>query len=113
MVNYSMVAFMAVSVALLFTAMVLSAMASSDANKGCDDCKEGCHKYSMWSALVTGLAVGVIVIIMIMYIYSSRKQIAGHAQQQAAAIHGYLGQYAGSQGQITPQGGMNPMGYTS
>lgn len=90
---------MVVSVMLLFTAMVLSAMASSDAGKSCDDCKEGCHKYSMWSALVTGLAVGVIVIVMIVYIYSSRKQIAGHAQQQAAALHGYMGQY------------MNPQGY--
>jgi NADH:ubiquinone oxidoreductase subunit 5 (subunit L)/multisubunit Na+/H+ antiporter MnhA subunit len=109
MANYALVGFMALSVALLFTAMVLSSMAASAAGGSADDCKEDCHKYSMWSALVTGLAVGVIVVIMIVYIYSSRKEIAASAQNQAMQFHNYLGQYAvppGTPGMPMPGTGM-------
>lgn len=88
---------MIVTVVLLFIAMVLSAMASTDARKGGQQCKEGCHKYSMGAALVTGLAVAVIVVVLIIYIYSSRKHIAAAAQQRVAAIHGVLGGIAGAQ----------------
>jgi len=91
---------MIITILLLFTAMVLSAMASSDANKDSNTCKEGCHKYSMWSALVTGLAVGAIVIAMVIYVYSSRRQIALAAQGHLATAHGALGGIAGSGGQM-------------
>ena len=86
---------MIVTIVLLFTAMILSSMASSDAQKGGATCKEGCHKYSMWSALVTGIAVAVIVIILIIYIYTTRKHIATAALQHVAALHGALGGIAG------------------
>jgi len=99
MVNATLIVFMIVTVVLLFTAMVLSAMASSDAQKGGTTCKEGCHKYSMWSALVTGIAVAVVVVVLIIYIYSSRKHIAAAAQQHVNALHGALGGIAGSQAQ--------------
>ena len=95
MVNTTLIVFMIVTIVLLFTAMILSAMASSDAQKGGTTCKEGCHKYSMWSALVTGIAVAVIVIILIIYIYTSRKHIAAAALQHVAALHGTLGGIAG------------------
>jgi len=80
MVNVALVIFMIVAVVLLFVSMVFSAMASNEARKGSKKCKEDCHKYSMWSALVSGLAVAVIVIILVIYIYTSRHYIA-----QAAA----------------------------
>jgi hypothetical protein len=105
MANYALIGFMMVAVVLLFTAMVLSAMAAQAAGKdpsNCptgengkpDECTQECHKYSMWSALVTGLAVGAIIVIIIVYIYSSRKEMAGHAAGQAAALQSFLGQYA-------------------
>lgn len=80
MVNVALVIFMIVAVILLFASMVLSAMASNDARKGSQQCKEDCHKYSMWSALVSGIAVAMIVVILIIYIYTSRHHVA-----QAAA----------------------------
>lgn len=95
MVNASLIVFMIVTIALLFTAMVLSAMASSDATKGTDSCKKNCHKYSMWSALVTGIAVACIVVILIIYIYTSRKDIASSVHGQLGDWQSQLGAYAG------------------
>lgn len=110
MVNATLIVFMIVSIVLLFTAMVLSAMASSDAQKGGDTCKKGCHKYSMWSALVTGIAVAVIGIVMVYYIYSSKKEIATAAMQYTAALHGAIGGMAGVQGQPLMSGSPQVVG---
>jgi NADH:ubiquinone oxidoreductase subunit 5 (subunit L)/multisubunit Na+/H+ antiporter MnhA subunit len=113
MVNVTLIVFMIITIVLLFTAMVLSAMASNDAQKGGTDCKEGCHKYSMWSALVTGIAVATIVVVLVIYIYSSRKHIAAAAQQQVAALHQTLGGFAGSMAQPAPYSGVPQAGYPS
>ncbi len=103
MVNATLIVFMIVTIVLLFSAMVLSAMASSDATKGASECKEGCREYSKWSALVTGIAVAVIVVVLVVYIYSTRKHIAAAAQQHVAALHGVLGGVAGRRAR-TPVG---------
>lgn len=71
--NTSLVVFMIITIILLFSAMVLSAMASADAKRSVADCQEGCSKWAMWSALITGLAVAIIVAILIIYIVTSRK----------------------------------------
>ena len=79
---------MILAIILLFTAMVLSAMAASDAKKSAADCKEGCSKYATWSAVVSGISVAVILVALIVYIVSSRKDIA-------RSISTRTGQYAG------------------
>lgn len=76
MVSVTLIIFIVITIILLFTAMVLSAMAASEARKGSDQCKQNCHKYAMWNAIVCGLAVAAIVVIMIIYIYTSRHTIA-------------------------------------
>ena len=86
MVNVALVIFVIIAVILLFISMVLSAMAASAAQKGSSVCKEDCHKYSMWSALVSGLAVAVIVVVLIIYIYTSRHDVAKSA---AELLKGY------------------------
>lgn len=78
---------MIITIVLLFTSMVISAVGASDAKKGSKQCQEGCHKNSMWSAIISGIAVGVIVIVLIIYIYTSRKDIASAAHQK---LGGYL-----------------------
>lgn len=70
--------------------MVVSAMASSDAKKGCDECKENCDKYSMWSALITGIAVAVIIVVLIVYIYSSRRNIAEAVHKKVGTFQDML-----------------------
>ena len=81
MVNVALVIFMIIAIILLFVSMVLSAMAASEASKGSDKCKANCHKYSMWSALVSGIAVAVIVVALIIYIYTSRHHVMAAAAQ--------------------------------
>ena len=95
---------MIITIVLLFTSMVLSAMASSDAKKGAAECKEGCSKYAMWSALVSGISVAVVVIVLIVYVYSTHKEIATAALEHVTAMHGALSGVAGQQG-ISAAGG--------
>ena len=78
MVNVALILFMVLSIILLFVAMVFSAMASTDAHKGSQKCKENCSKYSMWSALVAGISVALIFVSLIIYIYVSREHITKH-----------------------------------
>ena len=75
MANVALILFMVFTIILLFVAMVFSAMAATDAKKGADTCKKNCNKYSMWSALVTGLSVALIFVSLIIYIYVSRDHI--------------------------------------
>jgi cytochrome bd-type quinol oxidase subunit 2 len=64
--NTSLIVMMVVAIVLLFTSMVLSSMASN-ATEGCTD--ENAHKYSMYSAIVSGIAVFLIGIALWFYIY--------------------------------------------
>jgi len=64
--NTSLIVIMIVAIALLFTSMVLSSMASN-ATEGCTN--ENAHKYSMYSAIVSGVAVFAIGVALWMYIY--------------------------------------------
>lgn len=75
--------------------MVLSAMAAGDAKKGTNQCKEGCHKYSMWSAVVAGVSAAIIIIVLVIYIYSYRKQVAAGVQKQLMSMHDSLGSVTG------------------
>ena len=93
------------SVALLFAAMVLSAMASADAAKKTTDGNNNCHKYSMWSAIITGVSSALILIGFIITIISYRKEIAQHVGEQTkqlsdqlATVTKQLGEYAQQSG---------------
>ncbi len=88
MANVALILFMVFTIILLFVAMVFSAMAATDANKGAQKCKKNCNKYSMWAALVTGLSVALIFISLIIYIYVSREHITkyfGHSGHSGGA----------------------------
>lgn len=97
MANTSLIIFLVIAFLLLFTNMVLSALAADRAKDSAKKCKEDCHKYSMWSAIVSGVTVFVMIVITVLYIYSSRKAIASTAQQHLAAAHQALGGVAGNQ----------------
>jgi len=72
--NNSLIIMMVVTMVLLFISMVLSSMASS-ASDSCKD--ENAHKYSMYSAITSGVAVLVTGVALWMYIY--RDQIISSA----------------------------------
>lgn len=74
MANFALIGFMIFTVILLFVAMVFSAMAATAAKKSPAECQKGCSKWSMWSALTTGLSLGVIVLILVLYIISARHK---------------------------------------
>lgn len=95
-----LIVFMILTVLLLFTSMVLSAMASDKAKGVKSDDKGGytggspegqykCHKNSMYSALVTGVSVAVLLVVLVVYIYTSRDALITQA-------HGFIGQYVPS-----------------
>lgn len=99
--NALLLVFMIVAVGLLFSSMVLSAMASSDAQKatGADTNSTNyitkAHKYSMWAAIVTGVSSFVIIVVAIFYIYHTRHELA---QGVAGGLHG-AGAFVGKYGQ--------------
>jgi NADH:ubiquinone oxidoreductase subunit K len=65
--NTPLIIMMIVSIALLFAAMVLSSMASSAA---AEDCKtDAAHKYSMYTAIICGVASLCVAIGLGIYIY--------------------------------------------
>jgi hypothetical protein len=64
-----------ISMVLLFTSMVLSSMAASAASKNNSN---NAHKYSMASAVVSGLSVFLLIVVLILYINAGR--IANVAQ---------------------------------
>ena len=72
MANTALIIFTSLSVFLLFSVMVLSAIASNNA-----DTNSTCHQYSMYSALVTGLATLVLIIGFGIYIYKSKSSTEG------------------------------------
>lgn len=73
--NTSLVVFLVITILLLFACMILSAMASSKAN---DKDNVSAHKYSMIAALINGLSVAALIVILAIYVYTSRQEI-GHA----------------------------------
>lgn len=85
--NWGMIIVMVIAILLLFTSMVLSAMAASDATKGGSTCQKNCHTYAMWAAIVNGISVLLIFIAMVMYL--TRRQIAYGAQRAGAAAYQY------------------------
>ncbi len=89
--NVGLIVMMIIAIALLFVSMVLSAMGASEAAKGGDACKEKGHKYSMASAIVTGVAVAVLVIGLVIYIF--RKDISVQAGGVLQQYGGRLQQY--------------------
>lgn len=75
--NMSLIVVMVVTIVLLFTAMVLSSMASSAA---LTDCKEDtAHKYSMYTAVICGLSALITGIALGLYLY--RDDIASGASK--------------------------------
>lgn len=95
--NVALIVMMIISIILLFVAMVLSAMASTSAKRSCPQ-DDDTHKYSMYSALVAGLAVFFIAVSLVIYIFRrpvytrigmagerAADMIKGHAE----AIHKY------------------------
>lgn len=98
MAHVGLIVFMIIAIVLLFTAMVFSTMAAVDARKSDEKCRKNCHQFSTWSALITGLSVAVIVVTLIVYMYSSRHEIAGMVQPHVANLHNALGGMANHQG---------------
>jgi Na+-transporting methylmalonyl-CoA/oxaloacetate decarboxylase gamma subunit len=90
MANTMLMVFMGLAIVLLFAVMVISAMASSAATDSPSECQDKCHRYSMYSALVTGLTVVVLIIALIIYIYASREEISGGIADSALAVHEYM-----------------------
>lgn len=78
--------FMIITVILLFTSMVLSAMASADAKKTTEECQVGCSKWSMWSAIISGLSFAIILGIMISLVLFRQRAKPGKKGRKSAAI---------------------------
>lgn len=84
-----------ISMILLFASMVMSAMSASAAQKGDTS---SARTYAMWSAVVSGLSIVLLIVILALYL-NSQKIVAGtHAalgqvSSGAAAGQAALGQY--------------------
>ena len=90
--NIALIVMMILAITLLFAAMVLSAMASSSAKKNCsDDTKETAHRFSMYSAVVSGVAVFLISVALIIYIFRApvSAKVSSLAGSAAEAIQGH------------------------
>ena len=90
--NIALIVMMILAIILLFAAMVLSAMASSSAKKNCsEDTKETAHKFSMYSALVAGVAVFLISVALIIYIFRApvAAKVSSLAGSASEAIKGH------------------------
>lgn len=98
-VNTMLIIFMVVAAILLFTSMILSAIAADKTKHSTDTPGQECHKNSTRSALVTGISVGVLLVVLIMYIYTSRSDIA-------AQTHAWIGNYVPQQ--MMPQAAVAP-----
>lgn len=92
----AVIVFIVITMLLLFVAMVLAAISASNAEKGKKDpnAADTAWKYAMITAVVCGISVAVLIVILILYINSSRI---------ATAAHGALGR---AQERIYPYTGM-------
>lgn len=68
--HLAFIIFMVITLVLLFSTMVLTAMAADDAQKKDGDKK--CRKWSIWAAVTTGLSVVGVFIILGLYMYFNR-----------------------------------------
>lgn len=92
--NVPLIIMMVLAVVLLFISMILSAMASSAASSGCTNDPDGkAHRYSMYAAIVCGVASALIAVALLIYIFS--KPIGEYAggkmqnlQQRVDAFRG-------------------------
>ncbi|MDB4769357.1 hypothetical protein OAG24_00180 [bacterium] len=73
MAETSMLLILIVSIIFVFIALVFSAMAVRDAKKSPRECQEGCHKYSLWAAIATGLTSVILIVALVMHAVSGRK----------------------------------------
>lgn len=65
--------FLIVAIILVIITLIFSAMAVRDSRKSASECQDGCYKYSLWSAIISGLTAGMLIIAMIMTFVSGRK----------------------------------------
>lgn len=96
MVNYTLVIFMIITIVLLFTIMVFSAMSGSEIVKtscSTDEEAKKAHKNSTIAAIVAGVAVVLVLATLIIYIVVSRKQVALDAAEKLRAAHEALAAY--------------------
>jgi len=70
--HIAFIIFMVITLVLLFSTMVLTAMAADQAQK--DDGKKQCRKWSIWAAVTTGLSVVGVFVILGLYIYFTRHE---------------------------------------
>lgn len=97
MANTMLIVFMSLSIVLLFSIMVMTAMASSAANASPTECQEKCHSYSMYSAVTTGVTVILLIGVLIYYIYSTREELASSGAEHALALHKWFKDNSGEQ----------------
>lgn len=84
--HLAFIIFMVITIVLLFTTMILTAMAADKAQK--DDGKKECRKWSIWAAVTTGLSVLGVFIILGLFIYFTRHE----TKQSIVEGYGRLGQ---------------------
>lgn len=86
-ISYSLVGFMILTFILLLVVMIYSSMAAADIKKDtkCGDDAKKAHKYSTISGVISGVAAFCVLIMVGMYIYSSRKLIAKHSAEAMEA----------------------------
>ncbi len=98
--NTVLVLFMIITIALLFFGMVLSAVSANEARKGGTSCRDGSYKYSTWTAVISGISAGLMAIILIIYIFTSRHKIAAGVGRHFGNANDVLGQYAARGGYV-------------
>lgn len=76
------------SMILLFSSMILSSMASSEIQKRN---YLNAQKYATWSSVVSGISVGLLVVVLIVYISSER--IVSSVHSALGSAHSALGKY--------------------
>lgn len=86
----AVIIFLSLSIVLLFVAMVLSALAASAAKK---NNMADAHKFSMWSAITSGISIFIIIGVMFLYIHSTRILKMAHGALGTA--QGYIATYPG------------------
>lgn len=93
--------FVIITILLLFTVMIFSAMASDKtkgydssgacSGSGCDGTNAyKCHKNSMYAALITGLATALLAVCLIIYIYTSHSEVRTEGASILTALAGKL-----------------------
>lgn len=94
-----LITFMVATIILLFAIMVVSAQASAKAqdNKKClasgceeNDCQKQCHKYSMWSAVITGIVTLLVGVMLFVYLYKYKGEIRSDVNKNIQNAGSYV-----------------------